>query len=134
MYKNGRDEGFNEFEITLLARELLCPSLTRRQMNYWFPLRSNAKRIQIAQKVHNVEDKDKAQFSETFIPPTTNLFTSALTNQVQTPSSKEIDRAKPPKIISYSDLIENKSPNSSIYFGEYNNTASYIQINYDARL
>lgn len=40
--EKGHDEGFNDFEIILLAREVLREFLTRRQLNYWFPTRKNS--------------------------------------------------------------------------------------------
>jgi hypothetical protein len=39
--ERGHEEGFSNFEIILLARELLRHSLTRRQLNYWFTTRRN---------------------------------------------------------------------------------------------
>jgi hypothetical protein len=40
--KKGYEEEFSNFEINLLAREVLRKSLTKRQLNYWFPIRKNA--------------------------------------------------------------------------------------------
>lgn len=39
--KKGLEEEFSNFEINLLAREVLRQSITRRQLNYWFPIRIN---------------------------------------------------------------------------------------------
>ena len=39
--KKGHEEEFSNFEINLLAREVLRQSLTKRQLNYWFPIRKN---------------------------------------------------------------------------------------------
>ena len=39
--KKGHEEKFSNFEINLLAREVLRQSLTKRQLNYWFPIRKN---------------------------------------------------------------------------------------------
>ena len=34
-------KSFSNFEINLLAREYSRQSITRRQLNYWFPIRIN---------------------------------------------------------------------------------------------
>lgn len=40
--KKAHEEGFSNFEINLLAREVLRQYLTKRQLNYWFPIRKNS--------------------------------------------------------------------------------------------
>ena len=39
--KKGHEEEFSNFEINLLAREVLRQSLSKRQLYYWFPIRKN---------------------------------------------------------------------------------------------
>ena len=43
--KKGHEEEFSNFEINLLAREVLRQSLTKSQLNYWFPIRKNTTAI-----------------------------------------------------------------------------------------
>jgi hypothetical protein len=125
--KKGLEEGFNNFEITLLARDLLRPSLTKRQLNYWFPIRSNTRKIQNIQKVHNIENKDKAQFPVAFVLP--SLLQSAppfpdqreATSTINPPATREkilIEKheGKTSGRISFSDVIDPESAaDSTIY-------------------
>lgn len=125
--KKGMEEGFNNFEITLLARELLRPSLTKRQLNYWFPIMSNSRKIQNIQKVHNIENKDKAQFPVAFVLPSVSQsvppFPGQMGATVAITSSAtrekiliEKNGGKTSGRISFSDLIDPKSAlDSTIY-------------------
>jgi hypothetical protein len=123
--KKGREEGFGDFEITLLARKILNRSLTRRQLNYWFSTRTNAKKMKHAQNVHNDEKKGTVQFPVPFVAPTLNQ------NVVSVPSIKtrseaqdstngeemqmNQSKARTPRSITYSDLVDAKSVDSTIY-------------------
>ena len=44
--KKGHEEEFSNCEIKLFAREVLRQSITRRQLNYWFPIRINTTELQ----------------------------------------------------------------------------------------
>jgi hypothetical protein len=60
--KRGHEEGFSDFEIVLLAREVLRPLLSRRQLNYWFPIRKSWKKMleeSSGLDLPNVQNDDK---------------------------------------------------------------------------
>jgi hypothetical protein len=60
--QKGYEEGFSDFEIILLARKILAKVLSRRQMNYWLPLRTRKSTencsIHLLPPVNNVNKKD----------------------------------------------------------------------------
>jgi len=63
--QKGREEGFSDFEIILLSRKILAESLTRRQMNYWLPVRSRKSTencsTRLLPPVKNVDKKDSEE-------------------------------------------------------------------------
>jgi hypothetical protein len=72
--QKGGEEGFSDFEIVLLSREILANSLTRRQLNYWLPLRNRKSvencSIQLPPLVKNDNKKalEQSQLSHTLLP------------------------------------------------------------------
>lgn len=69
--QKGREEGFSDFEIILLSRKILAKALSRRQMNYWLPMRSRKSTenssIHLLPPVKNVNKKDS---EESHLPQT----------------------------------------------------------------
>lgn len=117
--KRGHEEGFSDFEIVLFAREILRPSLSRRQLNYWLPTRNNSEKrnypsANSTQIVNNVDKKDTLQLtgsSSTHLEPSNIITSNIMTSPVEkkTLSSFE-DRyisksGATDRVITYTDLL-----------------------------
>jgi hypothetical protein len=97
--KKGLEEGFNEFEITLLARELLRAYMTRRQLNYWFPIRSNTRKRENAQNVQNIENKDKVQYPIASVSQTPSQKPQTFAHNREDTGAPIISSADPKKLL-----------------------------------
>jgi len=126
--QRGHEEGFSDFEIVLLAREVLRPLLTRRQLNYWFPIRRGWKNMLEESSglgLQTVQNDDKNDLGQSSIPMAaqTNMGDVALLNTNNDSEENDSIESKPiskptielnsekmrPRLASYFDLVDPRS-------------------------
>jgi hypothetical protein len=62
----GTRDGWNDFQLTLLARHLLRDTFTKGQLDYWWPLRPK-KQNNVTDEKQNLHNDDKKELEQTYI-------------------------------------------------------------------
>ena len=108
--KKGHEEGFSNFEINLLAREVLRQSLTKRQLNYWFPIRKNTTNTTNTAQIVNNDSKKVTEKSAVLGQMIGGSETDVLLQSTAgrpDPEAKILDSNSTP--IAYPMMIESKN-------------------------
>lgn len=129
--QKGYEEGFGDLEIVLLARKILRPSLSRRKLNYWFPIKKKWKSMvteessshysqNVNNNVKNDIDKSKAELAsqtraDSVVPLLKFKDRSAgetedeatnNSNSIRIPVKEPRGKTSGPKTVSYFDLTD----------------------------
>jgi hypothetical protein len=126
--KRGHEEGFSDFEIVLLAREVLRPILTRRQLNYWFAIKKSWKKMleeSTGLSLPGVQNDNKNDLGQSSIPlaAQTSMGETGLLNTkneseqkksieskaIYIPTTESNSERTKPRVVSYFDLVDPRS-------------------------
>lgn len=110
--KKGHEEGFSNFEINLIAREVLRQSLTKRQLNYWFPIRKNTTNTTNTAQIVNNDGKkvtEKSNILELIKGGSDTGVLLQCTAGRPDPEGKMLDSNSTSTTIAYPMMIESKN-------------------------